>query len=183
MWAIVGLGNPGSKYAKTRHNLGFMVLDVIARSLDIEFIEKKDYMIAKGSLAGHEVLLVGPLTFMNLSGIAVTGMLHKFNITPDNLVVIHDDIDMETGRLKIRKNGSSGGHRGIESIIQHIGTKDFIRVKIGVGREIGMLAEDYVLKKFKRDELPLIRDAIQRAADAIAVIISEGVEKAMNRFN
>jgi PTH1 family peptidyl-tRNA hydrolase len=183
LWAIVGLGNPGSKYAKTRHNLGFMVVDVITEFLDVEFKEKKDYMIVRGSLAEHEVQLVEPLTFMNLSGIAVKDVLHKFDITPDNLIVIHDDIDMDVGRLKIKKSGSSGGHKGIESIIQNIGTKEFIRVKIGVGREIGMLAEDYVLKKFKKEELPLIKDAIQRAADAITVIVSEGIEKAMNKFN
>ncbi len=183
MWAIVGLGNYGSKYAKTRHNLGFMVLDLIAESLGMDFKEKKDYMIAKGSMSGHDVLLIEPLTFMNLSGIAVREVLKKYNLAPEDLVVIHDDLDMEAGKLKIKRGGSSGGHKGIESIIQQAGMKEFIRVKIGIGRAIGMPAEDYVLKKFKREEIPIIKDAIKRAADAIPVIISEGAEKAMNRFN
>ncbi len=183
MWAIVGLGNYGSKYSKTRHNLGFMVVDAIAGAIDIGLQEKRYYLIGKGSMGGQEVLLIEPLTFMNNSGIAVREVLKKFNILPENLIIIHDDIDMDVGRLKIRKSGSSGGHRGIESIIQNIDTRDFVRVKIGIGREIGMLAEDYVLKKFKKEELPLIKDAIKRAADAVAIIVSEGVSKAMNRFN
>ena len=183
MWAIVGLGNYGSKYIKTRHNLGFMALEAIAESFDIALQEKRDYLIGKGSMAGHDVLLTEPLTFMNNSGLAVRDVLKRFNIPPENLIVIHDDLDMETGKLKIKKNGSSGGHRGIESIIQNIGTKEFIRVKIGIGRDIEMLPEDYVLKKFRRDELPLIKDAIKRAVDAVATIVSEGVTKAMNKFN
>lgn len=183
MWAIVGLGNYGSKYIKTRHNLGFMALEAIAESLDIALQEKRDYLIGKGSMAGHDVRLAEPLTFMNNSGLAVRDVLKRFNIPPENLIVIHDDLDMETGKLKIKKNGSSGGHRGIESIIQNIGTKEFIRVKIGIGRDIEMLPEDYVLKKFRRDELPLIKDAIKRAVDAVATIVSEGVSKAMNKFN
>jgi len=183
LWAVVGLGNPGSKYAKTRHNLGFMVVDVMAGSLDIEFKEKKDYIIAKGSLAGHGVLLVEPSIFMNNSGAAVKDVLKRFAIPSENLIVIHDDLDMDTGKLKIKKNGSSGGHRGIESIIQHIGTKEFIRIKVGIGRDISMLPEDYVLKKIKKNELALIKDAIKLAADAVAIIVSEGVQKAMNKFN
>lgn len=183
MWAIVGLGNYGSKYIKTRHNLGFMALEAIAESFDIALQEKRDYLIGKGSMSGYDVLLTEPLTFMNNSGSAVRDIFKRFNIPPENLIVIHDDLDMETGKLKIKKNGSSGGHRGIESIIQNIGTKEFIRVKIGIGRDIEMLAEDYVLKKFRRDELPLIKDAIKRAVDAVATIVSEGVTKAMNKFN
>lgn len=183
MWAIVGLGNYGSKYVKTRHNLGFMVLDAIAESLEAALQEKRDYLIGKGSIAGHDVLLVEPLTFMNNSGRAVRDVLKKFNIPSENLIVIHDDLDMDTGKLKIRRNGSSGGHRGIESIIQDTGTKEFIRVKIGIGREMGMLSEDYVLKKFRKDELPVIKDAIKRAADAVTAILYEGVPKAMNKFN
>lgn len=183
MWAIIGLGNPGSKYSKTRHNLGFMVVDVIAESLNAAFQEKKDYLMGKGFVAGHDVLLIEPLTFMNNSGRAVQDILRRFNIPPQNLIVIHDDLDMETGKLKIRKKGSSGGHRGIESIIQSIGTDEFIRIKIGIGRDASILSEDYVLKKFRKDELSVIKEAIQKAADAIPIIISDGVEKAMNRFN
>lgn len=183
MWAIIGLGNYGSKYSKTRHNLGFIVLEAVAESFDITLQEKKAYIAGRGSMAGHDVLLIEPLTFMNLSGIAVKDVLRKFNVTAENLIVIHDDLDMDTGKLKIRKNGSSGGHRGVESIIQSIGTKEFIRVKIGIGREHGISPETYVLKKFRKDELPIIKDAIQRAADAVAAIVSGGAAKAMNKFN
>lgn len=160
-----------------------MVSDEIAGSLKIEFQEKKDYLTAKGSLAGKDILLVEPLTFMNNSGIAVKSVLKKFNIPAEKLIVIQDDIDMLTAKLKIRKGGSSGGHNGIESIIQHLGTKEFIRVKIGIGRDTEMPVEDYVLKKFRKDEIPSIKDSIERAAQAVAVIVSEGVSRAMNKFN
>lgn len=183
MWGIVGLGNPGRRYAKTRHNIGFMVVGEIAERYGIELTDKGSYMIGKGSIEGNSVILAEPLTFMNLSGLAVREAIRKPGIDPENLIVIHDDIDMETGKLKIRKRGSSGGHKGIQSIIENIGTKEFIRVKIGVGREEGVLVEDYVLSKFGRDEVPLIKDAIQGAADAVVTILTEGPDKAMNRFN
>jgi len=183
LWAIVGLGNYGSKYSKTRHNLGFMALEALAELFDITLQEKKQYRLGKGSIEGHDVLLIEPLPFMNLSGVAVRDIFRKFNVIPETLIVIHDDLDMEAGRMKIRRNGSSGGHRGIESIIQSIGTKEFIRVKIGIGREPGISPEAYVLKKFKKEELPIIKDAVQRAADAVVSIVSEGISKAMNKFN
>ncbi|MEK7267445.1 MAG: aminoacyl-tRNA hydrolase [Nitrospirota bacterium] len=183
MWAIIGLGNYGSKYSKTRHNLGFIALEAVAESFDITLQEKKEYIAGRGSMAGHDVLLIEPLTFMNLSGIAVKDVLRRFNVTSENLIVIHDDLDMDTGKLKIKRNGSAGGHRGVESIIQSIGTKEFIRVKIGIGREPGISPETYVLKKFRKDELPIIKDAIERAVDAVTAIVSDGVTKAMNRFN
>ncbi|HWR58249.1 MAG TPA: aminoacyl-tRNA hydrolase [Thermodesulfovibrionales bacterium] len=183
MWIIVGLGNPGRRYARTRHNLGFMVVDEIAERYGIELRKKDLYLIGKGSIEDSSVVLMEPLTFMNLSGLAVRGAMTKNNVQPERLVIVHDDIDMETGRLKMRKKGSSGGHRGIESIIESIGTKEFIRVKIGVGREEGVAAEDYVLRKFRKDELPLIKEAVVRAVDAIETIIINGIDKAMNSFN
>lgn len=120
---------------------------------------------------------------MNLSGSAVKSVLKKFSITPDKLIVVYDDLDMEIGKLKIRVGGSSGGHRGVESILQQIGTKDFIRVKIGIGREPGMDSADYVLSKFRPEEQSVIRLAMDNAVDAIISIIDEGVEKTMNKFN
>jgi len=160
-----------------------MALENIAKTYEIDFQEKKDYLAGRGSIEGHSVVLIEPLTFMNNSGRAVRDAVKRFNAIPENLVVIHDDLDMNTGKLKIRKNGSSGGHRGIESIIQSIGTKEFVRIKIGIGREEGTPPEDYVLRKFKKDELPLIKDSIKKASDVVASILSEGVEKAMNKFN
>jgi PTH1 family peptidyl-tRNA hydrolase len=120
---------------------------------------------------------------MNRSGPVVNAILKKFTVQFDNLIVIHDDLDMETGKLRIRKTGSSGGHKGVESIIQNIGAKDFLRIKIGIGREPGVLAEDYVLSKFTRQEISAIKETIEKTTDAVHAIIDEGVDKAMNTFN
>ncbi len=184
MWLIVGLGNPGRKYAKTRHNVGFMVLEEIADRHAIVLTENRGgYRIGRGSLGGQKVFLAEPLLYMNMSGPVVHHICRKFAIPTGNLVVIHDDLDMETGRLRIRKTGSSGGHKGIDSIIQNIGTRDFIRLKIGIGREHGVRAEDYVLGKFSRLEMSIMKEAIQRAADAVGALVTEGVDKSMNTFN
>lgn len=183
MWLVVGLGNPGAGYSKTRHNLGFAVISRIADEYRFELKQKENYIIGKGSIEGNNVALIEPLTFMNRSGLAVRDVMRRNGIQPSELIVIHDDIDMETGKLKIRKDGSSGGHKGVESIIQDIGVKEFIRVKIGVGREEGVPIEDYVLGKFKKEELPLIKEAVSMAAEAVTAILKTGVEKAMNSFN
>lgn len=183
MWLIVGLGNPGRRYAKTRHNAGCMAADEIACRYGLEFRDREAFSIAKGSLEGNAVILLEPLTFMNRSGLAVRDAMKRYAIPPEKLIVIQDDIDMETGKLKIRKRGSSGGHKGLQSIIENIGTTEFLRVKIGVGREEGVPVEEYVLGKFRKDEAPLIKDALSKTADAVEAIIKDGVEKAMNRFN
>lgn len=160
-----------------------MVADEISGRYRIELREKELYLIGKGSIEGRDIILMEPLTFMNLSGKAVREVMKKYSISPENLIVVHDDIDMETGRLKIRDKGSSGGHKGIESIIEFLGAKEFVRVKIGIGREEGVLVEDYVLGKFGKEELPLIKDVVIRAADAVAAIVKDGAAKAMNKFN
>ncbi len=183
MWLVAGLGNPGKKYAWTRHNVGFLVLDEIIGRLGLECRERPDYKTCSGSIGDEKTIFLEPLTFMNRSGSAVRELLSKNNISVENIIVIHDDLDFDCGRLKIRKKGTSGGHRGVESIIQNIGSNAFIRVKIGIGRDQRMLAEDYVLSKFRKDELPAIREAIVTAADAVACIVREGPDKAMNRFN
>lgn len=183
MWVIAGLGNPGRKYSRTRHNVGFMAVEEIAQRDGIEFTDRKEYRIGRGSIGGHKVILIEPLLYMNRSGPVVNAILKKFTVQFDNLIVIHDDLDMETGKLRIRKTGSSGGHKGVESIIQNIGAKDFIRVKIGIGREPGILVEDYVLSKFTRQEISAIKETIEKTADAVHAIIADGVDKAMNTFN
>jgi PTH1 family peptidyl-tRNA hydrolase len=183
LWAVAGLGNPGRKYSGTRHNAGFLVINGIAEKYGIELKEKEAYIYGKGSIGDAEVVLVEPLTFMNRSGLAVKKILDKFRIHPENLIVIHDDIDIETGRLKIKKDGSSGGHKGVSSIIEAIGAKQFIRIKIGIGRDDSMTAEDYVLKKFPKSDMPLIKEAVSRAVDAVPEILSRGVDSAMNKFN
>jgi PTH1 family peptidyl-tRNA hydrolase len=183
MWVIAGLGNPGRKYSRTRHNIGFMAVEEIAQRNGIEFTDRKEYRIGRGSIEGHKAILIEPLLFMNRSGPVVNAILKKFTVQSDNLIVIHDDLDMETGKLRIRKTGSSGGHKGVESIIQNIGAKDFIRIKIGIGRETGILVEDYVLSKFTRHEISAIKETIEITTDAVHAIIDEGVDKAMNTFN
>jgi PTH1 family peptidyl-tRNA hydrolase len=183
LWAVVGLGNPGRKYQRTRHNIGFMVLEQISLAHGFKPTEKKLYISARGSIGEQDVLLMEPLTFMNLSGLAVREVLRRFHFSPESLVVIHDDLDMETGKLKIKVGGSSGGHRGVESIIQNIGSEDFIRVKIGIGREEEMPAEEFVLSKFKRKEINTIKQSINDASDAILCILQEGTSQAMSRFN
>ena len=183
MWLIAGLGNPGSRYEKTRHNAGFLVLEELIERLQLEFKEKEDFKISKGSLGDEKIILLEPLTFMNRSGVAVRKIMQKSNISPERLIVIHDDLDLECGSLKIRKKGSSGGHKGIESIIQNIGTQEFIRVKIGIGRDPFVPTEKYVLSRFRKDEMPAIKEAIVKAAESVQSIIIDGVERAMNRFN
>jgi PTH1 family peptidyl-tRNA hydrolase len=160
-----------------------MVAEDIAHRYGIELKAKEFWRIGKGSIEGNEVILMEPLMFMNRSGVAVKEVMKKYPLDTENLIVVHDDLDMETGKLKIRKRGSSGGHRGVDSIIESIGTREFIRVKIGIGREEGVPAEEYVLRKFGKDQVSLIKDALVRATDAIVVILSKGADKAMNEFN
>ena len=184
MWLIAGLGNPGRKYAGTRHNVGFMVIEEIAERYGIDLTDKKEECrIGRGSIESVKVLLVEPLLYMNLSGPVIATLFRRCGVQPDNVIIIHDDLDMETGKIRIRKTGSSGGHKGIESVIQSIGFRDFVRVKIGIGREPGIPAEAYVLKKFRKGELGLIQEAVIKASDAVQSVISEGVDKAMNKFN
>jgi PTH1 family peptidyl-tRNA hydrolase len=183
MWVIAGLGNPGRKYSRTRHNIGFMVLEEVARRHSIDLKDRKGYRIGKGSIDTHPLLLVEPLIYMNLSGRIIRKILRRFSVAPEHLLTIYDDLDIQPGTLKIKKRGSSGGHRGVESIIQHISSREFIRIKVGIGREEGVPAENYVLSKFKRHEIPVMKQMIQTAADAVDTIVTEGVERAMNVFN
>lgn len=183
MWLLVGLGNPGSRYAKTRHNIGFMTLDRLAGTLGLDFKEKAEYLIAKGSMGDDEVILLEPLTYMNRSGSAVRKIADKFSISPDRILVVYDDLDLENGKVKIRKKGSSGGHRGVESIIQCIGSQEFPRIKIGIGRDPFIPAEKYVLAKFTKEQQPAMKEALARSGDIIAAIMRDGIDKAMNRYN
>ena len=183
MWLLVGLGNPGSRYSRTRHNIGFMVLDALAGDLGLTFKERADCRISDGSVENERIIFMEPLTFMNRSGGSVKKVADKHAVPPERIIVVHDDLDLPAGKLKVRKKGSSGGHKGIDSIIQNLGTREFIRVKIGIGRDPLIPAEAFVLSKFRRDEIPLIKDAVAQASRAITCIISEGPDRAMNKFN
>jgi PTH1 family peptidyl-tRNA hydrolase len=183
LWLIVGLGNPGRNYVRTRHNIGFLVVNEFAKEHGLGFKKKRDYNICRGSVDDRDIVMMEPLTFMNRSGIAVKALKDKHRIPAEKIIVVHDDMDMERGKLKIRKKGSSGGHKGIQSIIDYIHSREFIRIKIGIGRDESVLPEDYVLSRFKRKEIPLLKAAITAAVEAIYCIITENPDKAMNRFN
>jgi PTH1 family peptidyl-tRNA hydrolase len=183
MWLVVGLGNPGQEYESTRHNIGFMVVDALADRSSIKLKYKTDsYIYGRGFISGEETLLIKPLTFMNRSGRAVTAALARFDGI-DNILVIHDDIDLEKGVVRIKETGSSGGHRGIASIIDSLGSQDFLRLKIGVGRSARVPAESYVLRPFPRKDEKLVRETIEKAADAVEVIFTQGVSSAQNEFH
>lgn len=184
MWIIVGLGNPGTKYYKTRHNIGYRVINLLSDKFAITLKKNMLYSAGKGLVEGIEVMLVKPLTYMNRSGQAIKNLL--FDIEENNdksLVVVHDDIDLDVGVLRIKKKGSSGGHKGVESIIQQIHTDDFIRVKIGIGRSNEIPMEEYVLSKFSASEENIINNSIVDASSAVIRIVTKGVDAAMNEFN
>ncbi len=183
MWLITGLGNPGNKYASTRHNLGFMVIESLSSKLNISLKNKsKNFTFGKGCIDEHNLILIKPITFMNRSGIAVGDACRKFSRL-ENMIVIHDDIDLDVGKIRIKKNGSGGGHKGIESIIELTGTKDFLRLKIGIGRSTRIPPEDYVLRPFTKKEQPVIQNSIENAVDAIEMIINRGISCAQNEFH
>ncbi len=185
MRLIVGLGNPGPEYAWTPHNLGFLVVDRLAElgGIRAERPEGKA-CIGRGQLAGQEVLLAKPQTYMNVSGLAVSELLSRFECDPAEMIVIYDEVALPWGMIRIRKRGSAGGHNGLKSLIGAIGTDQFIRVRLGVQPEhpVGDLAT-YVLRPMRKAELEIAAEMIEQAAEAVEVILAEGVTRAMNRFN
>ena len=185
MKLIVGLGNPGAKYAGTRHNVGFETLDLLARRHGLEWAaapKGAEALVANWRMRG--AILAKPLTFMNLSGAAVMPQLQFYKIELDDLLVIVDEVQLETGRLRVRPSGSAGGHNGLKSIIGSLGTQGFPRLRIGVGRgDMRRDLADHVLARFDAEERPVIDDAVARAADATELFIAEGSSGAMNRYN
>lgn len=186
MFLIAGLGNPGRQYEKTRHNMGFDTIDELIDRYRIPQggIAHKA-MYGKGMIAGEKVLAVKPLTYMNLSGEAIREYVNYYKMDPEKeLIVIYDDIDLEPGQIRIRKKGSAGGHNGIKSIIAQIGTQNFYRIKVGVGaKPKGWDLADYVLGRFSTEERELVDKAICDAADAVEMILKDGIEAAMNHYN
>ena len=186
MKVIVGLGNPGRQYARTPHNVGFMVADAVAERLSATFRGslRFDAQLAEGTWGGERLLLVKPQTYMNNSGTAVATVLRYRGVEPANLVVVLDDADLPAGRLRIRAAGSSGGHRGLASVIDHVGTDAFPRVRIGIGRApAGGGLVDQVLRSLSEAERESLEPIVGRAADAALCIVDSGVDAAMNRFN
>lgn len=199
MKLIVGLGNPGREYLFSRHNIGFMVVEALAlkHSININRL-KHQSMLGTGQIAGEKVWLAKPLTYMNLSGSAVKALLgSSFELSPESLVVVHDDMDLELGRIRFKAKGGSGGHKGLVSIMEKVGTREFIRLKIGIGRptpegfpypevpphEENPGVKNFVLGRFTSQEEPVVKEVITKAAEALETFLLEGIETAMNRYN
>ncbi|MDY0094058.1 MAG: aminoacyl-tRNA hydrolase [Candidatus Vecturithrix sp.] len=194
MWLVVGLGNPGEQYARTRHNVGFMAVDLLVRRFPISSCRTNTWSrFYHLQFQNLPVFLVQPQTYMNRSGLAVRELLDQYDLLPDHLIVIYDDLDLEPGSLRIRPHGGHGGHKGLQSVIEHLGHNDFIRVRIGIGRPQAQTDQqasfergevvDYVLQPFSDEELPIIHDALNRAADAIELVLNGQLDMAMNRYN
>ena len=182
---VVGLGNPGREYRETRHNIGFMVVDQVAAAHGMRLMRVQNRaLISIGKIAGEKVILAKPQTFMNISGTAVGGLVNFYKIPLSNLIVIHDDLDLPFGMMRLRPSGGSAGQKGVRSIIDRLGSEDFSRLRIGIGRPASAKhGADYVLRGFytsEKEELPFI---LKRAAEAVEVFLSEGIDQAMNRFN
>ncbi len=181
---IAGLGNPGARYARSRHNVGFMIADRFAREHEMNFLRRRfNAEVAEGEVTGKRVIVIKPHTFMNSSGDAVGKFFSFYKVAPHDLLVIYDDLDLPLGKLRLRPRGSSGGHHGMESIIAHIGTSDFPRLRVGIGRPNPDADIDHVLGEFEADEMRVMNETIARAAQAIDVWLADGITKAMNEFN
>ena len=185
MFVIVGLGNPGKKYEKTRHNMGFLAIDKLAEKHDIKVNKlKHKALTGDGLIFGQKALLVKPQTYMNLSGESVREIVSYYDIDLEDLIVIYDDFDLEIGTIRIRKKGSAGSHNGMKSIIGQIQSKDFPRIRIGIGKSGGGAEwKDFVLGKTSKQDEKLIEDAVDRAADAVGCILEKVIDKAMNEYN
>ena len=186
MLIIAGLGNPGKEYENTRHNAGFMVMDALAEKIGADISEKKHKALCgKGVIGGEKVILMKPQTYMNSSGESIRAAADYYKVDPEDILIVYDDISLAPGQLRIRAKGSAGGHNGLKSIIYRLNSDTFPRVKMGVGapkHEDYDLA-DFVLGRFTKEEIPVMEDAIVKAEKAVAEIIKNGVQSAMNKYN
>lgn len=185
MFIIAGLGNPTREYEKTRHNVGFEVIDILADKLGIRVTDKKHRAFCgMGMLGTEKVILSKPQTYMNLSGESIGSMADFYKVEPEHIIVICDDINLEEGQLRIRTKGSAGGHNGLKNIISHLGTQEFLRIRVGVGEKPKeMDLADYVLGRFPKEQEAVMEDAYKAAAEAAIMIVSDGADMAMNHFN
>lgn len=184
-WLIVGLGNPGKKYEKTRHNFGFMVVDNLARKIGAQIKrEECRSLVGSAKIENSDLELVKPQTFMNLSGEAITCLLKKEGRSVEKMIVITDDLALPLGKIRIRKKGSSGGHNGLKSIISSLGTEEFIRLRVGIRPEYEISdTKQFVLESFSDEDMLVVEEVLQKSTDAVCSIILEGVDKAMAKFN
>jgi len=185
MKLVIGLGNIGDKYCFTRHNAGFMVVDKWALNNNLSFKEEKKlkcYM-TKFRFNGEDVILAKPTTFMNLSGESVIALINYYKIDVKDVLVIYDDLSLELGRLRFRANGSDGGHNGIKSLIKHLGTSNFTRLKVGIGPQPPIPSENFVLQNFSKEQTETLKETLKRAVEAVEYYIINGIEKTQNTFN
>jgi peptidyl-tRNA hydrolase, PTH1 family len=185
-WVVAGLGNPGDEYARSRHNAGFVTVDRIAKANGAKLSRRKfKGLMAEVTLAGRSAILVKPQTFYNLSGECIADLLGYFKITPSHLIVVHDELDIEAGRLRIKQGGGDAGNRGVRSIAEALGTTEFIRVRIGIGRTADPEEDDkdYLLRSMNPTERHGLESSVERAAGAVEAIAELGLERAMNRYN
>ncbi|MDE6625552.1 MAG: aminoacyl-tRNA hydrolase [Lachnospiraceae bacterium] len=185
MKLIVGLGNPTVKYDKTRHNVGFEVIDRLVDKYNISLdVSKHKGIYGKGKIEGLTVILLKPMTYMNLSGESIREVANYYKILPEDIIVIYDDINLDVGRLRIREKGSAGGHNGIKNIISQLGTEEFPRIRIGVGmKPPKMELVDYVLSRFSQEEQSLMDQGYERACEALKLLLADDIPAAMNQFN
>lgn len=185
MKIIAGLGNPGSEYEKTKHNVGFMFVDALAEKLGVtDWKDKFDAKIGEARIGVEKVLLVKPQTYMNESGQAIGPLMNFYKLDVEDLIVIHDDMDIPAGTIRIRKKGSAGGHNGIKSVLAHVGDEHFARVRIGIGRPLpGWTVVNHVLAPFVPEDVPKIDEAIKYLVPAVECIVTDDVDKAMNQYN
>ncbi len=192
MKLIVGLGNPGPEYARNRHNTGFMCVSYFARKYGITWNKKQGKArVGMGEVAGNKVVVARPQTYMNNSGESVSLLVRKYKVDLADLIVIHDDLDLPPGKIRIRQDGGAGGHKGIKSIVASLGSPDFVRVRVGIGRpaesegatENDSAIIDYVLRDFAPEEKSVIAEVVPRVSEAIACLLDEGLTAAMNRYN
>lgn len=182
---IIGLGNPGREYKDNRHNIGFMLIDRLAVKLNARGMKLQSKAIVTSALYEEsKIILAKPQTYMNLSGQSVQGLLHFYKVPTENLIIAHDDLDLPFGTIRIRPGGGPGGQKGMASTIELLGTKDFPRLRLGIGRPPGRMdPKDYVLQDFSKDEQKILADILERAAEAALTFVTAGLNKAMNQFN
>lgn len=185
MKCIAGLGNPGKQYEQTRHNVGFMAIDELSRMFNIPLDQSKHKgLYGIGYYQGEKVLLLKPLTYMNLSGESIRAIIDYYQIDIEDLVIIYDDLDLPVGKIRLRQKGSAGGHNGMKSTIAHLGTQEFNRIRIGISRPPkGMAVPDYVLGRFSKEEHPFVEEAVKRSADACEAWLNKPFLQAMNEYN
>jgi len=180
---LIGLGNPGPKYSLNRHNVGFMFVDLLAKTLNQSFKEKSNHLICLAESEGKKIILVKPTLYMNLSGIPTLHVANYYKVNPENIILAYDDISLPVGKIRIRKQGSAGGHNGVKSVIENLGKDNFNRIRLGIGENKNIPLEQYVLSNFTKSEDKLVQEMLSTGLNVFHEILKYGVDSAMNKYN